>query len=76
MSPTNYVFSLVSEIWLNDSFLNSKLSICNYNIFRCNRSFHTISYICGGGILKDVPSSLILFMINAMKHRTFKYIKI
>jgi len=59
----NYVFIVLTDTWLNDSFHNNELGMFNYNIYRCDRSSLTSNSSRGGSIIiairKDFQSFLL-----------------
>lgn len=59
----NYVFIVLTETWLNDSFNNNELGMFNYNIYRRDRSLLTSNSNRGGGVIKAIRKDFQSFLI-------------
>lgn len=53
-----YDIMILTETWLNDSFLDSELGFTNYNIFKMDRNSENSMFSRGGGVLSAVHKSL------------------
>lgn len=60
----NHTFLILSETWLTNGIFDNEFSLCNYNIFRCDRSSLTSNCSLGGGVLIGVGKNIPPFLIT------------
>lgn len=54
---------VLTETWLSDEILDTELGLSQYNIFRCDRTYHTSQRSYGGGVLIAVSKKLNSFLV-------------
>lgn len=59
----NCVFIVLTETWLNDSFLSNELGLFNYNIYRYDRPSLNSSFNRGGGVLIAIRKNFHSFLV-------------